>query len=69
MIAGNHEFPLDEKALTNARRNKIGDPKTIEQCKLRMIKSCIYLENQEAVIEGIRFYGSPISLEYGGGAF
>lgn len=45
VIAGNHD-----KSFENFRK---------EEAKA-LLTNCIYLEEQEAVLEGIKFYGSPI---------
>eukprot|EP01080_Neovahlkampfia_damariscottae_P012238 gene12238-5824_t len=47
VISGNHDEIIE----------KLGSQKTSE-----ILSECIYLENNSAVIEGVRFFGSPISL-------
>ncbi len=53
-IGGNHDFYLEQSSLTFHKMIPEG---------------CTYLENSEAVIEGIRFWGSPVTPYYYNWAF
>ncbi len=53
IVAGNHDWAFVHEAA--AARTTLGD--------------AIYLQDREATIEGVRFYGSPWQPEYGAWAF
>jgi len=53
IVAGNHDFPIQ---------------KDVSVVKL-FIPNAIYLQDNEVVIENIKFYGSPYSPEFGHWAF
>ena len=55
LIAGNHDFIFEQRP-TLARRI-LGD------------KSIIYLENEEVMIDGLKFYGSPVTPLFNNWAF
>jgi len=62
LIAGNHEISLDKKF------NDDNNPEWFYK-QLKEFSSIIYLENDEVIINGIKFYGSPYSNEFCGWAF
>ena len=53
-IAGNHDIYLEEIGKENAKM---------------LLSNAIYLENEGVQIEGIKFWGSPYSLEFNGWSF
>jgi len=71
VIAGNHELTLDkpfyEKNGSHWHRNNVQD---VNAAKAAILKSgCIYLEDQEITINGVRIYGSPWQPEFASMAF
>lgn len=72
LIAGNHETTLDLSFYqTNWSQFHSKYPIRAHELKSYVLREegIIYLENYEAVIEGVKFYGSPVSPEFNGWAF
>lgn len=56
IIAGNHDFPLENKYKAEAEN-------------LILNSGCIYLNDSGVTLEGFNIWGSPVQPEFGGWAF
>jgi Icc-related predicted phosphoesterase len=62
VVAGNHDILLD-----GSHRNNT--PENARESRRILSKSCTYLESEEIVVEGVKFYFSPYTPAYFGWAF
>ena len=75
LICGNHELSLDEAAYPQPVCAERGFPpvsaedRAALKAMLRSIPRCTYLEGAATEVCGVRFWGGPWQVEYGGWAF
>ncbi|CAK8694897.1 metallophosphoesterase MPPED2-like [Clavelina lepadiformis] len=80
IIGGNHELSFDPKIVAEVRRraldrtfcwyeyiNKI--PPAITDDWPKVLSNCVYLQDAEVSVNGIRIYGCPWNPEFGGWGF
>ncbi|ESO91941.1 hypothetical protein LOTGIDRAFT_121668 [Lottia gigantea] len=81
VIAGNHDMTFDAEMVENHRARMFHSfciTTAVLEDKLKeynissvkeLLKNCIYLEDQELTLCGIKFYGTPWQPEFGGWGF
>lgn len=83
VIAGNHELTFDEKFFSMTgplKSNSHLSKETMENCRIALEKKnkskmsdlltkCLYLQDSETVVYGLRIYGSPWQPEFHSWAF
>lgn len=72
VIAGNHDVPFhpDYYDATFANRWRMYHKQKLDSEKMKgLLTNCIYLEDDEVTVEGIRIYGSPWQPEFCDWAF
>jgi predicted phosphodiesterase len=69
VIAGNHDLSFEDGYLDKRGQRKMNPNREYGPEPKKLLKNCIYLEDQETTIEGIRIYGSPWQPEFCDWAF
>jgi Icc-related predicted phosphoesterase len=68
VIAGNHEITF-EKEYYNKKWSRFHSEKSDPEYAKNQLTNCVYLEDSEITIDGVRFYGSPWQPEFEDWAF
>jgi len=66
VIAGNHELSFDEEKVK--RQKYLSDFMPVVEVK-NLLTNCIYLQDSETDVFGVRIYGSPVQPEFCDWAF
>lgn len=74
VIAGNHDIPFDSTIMEQSKQSPrfracAHIPETIWRDWQSVMTNCVYLEDSEIMINGIRIYGSPWQPNFGNLAF